>query len=108
MFNTVVLLGLLRKKIGCLDGHKIVTSLARIALASAAMAFVVWLMLENLSWFFKSHSQVIELVAAFFLGFLTYSIACVALRVNEFKRIKHLFKGRSFWGSEQALELPDD
>ncbi len=90
MLNTVLLLGLLRKKIGYLDGGKIFISLLKISLAAGLMGFVVWSIPNNFDSLFKFKNQILELSTLFFIGFVAYSTACIVLRVSEFEKILNL------------------
>ena len=92
IFNTILILGLLRKRIGGLDGRKIVSSLLRISGASAIMGFVLWLILYNFDSLYRFGNQVLELGTLFLIAFMTYSVACMVLKVNEFKRVVTLLR----------------
>jgi putative peptidoglycan lipid II flippase len=92
ILNTVYLLGQLRKKIGHLDGYNILKPLLRITLASGLMGFVVWSMTNSYNPFPWPDKEILGLGLLFFISLVTYAIACVLLRVDEFRIVLRLLR----------------
>ena len=94
VFNTVFLLTLLQKKIGCLDGYSTLTSLLKISLAAGVMAFVVWSITSNLDKLFGLENHIVKLCAILTTSLVTYVVACVLLRVDELTELVTIFRRR--------------
>lgn len=96
ILRTCLLLGFLRKKIASINGAMLVKALGKICLASGLMGFVLWLMSSYSGMLTGRDSQILGLGLVCVVGLVTYSIACVLLRVREFGMIIGLFlrKGR--------------
>jgi putative peptidoglycan lipid II flippase len=90
--GTVALLFLLRRQIGRIDGGEIASSTIRIAVASAGVAvvaFVVWDPLDS-ALGRSLGGQVVSLGLALIASVATYAIACRALRVREMQALLSL------------------
>ncbi|OEU65009.1 MAG: murein biosynthesis integral membrane protein MurJ [Desulfobacterales bacterium PC51MH44] len=94
VFNTVFLLTLLQKKIGCLDAYSTLTSLLKISLAAGVMAFVVWSITSNLDKLFGLENHIVKLCAILTTSLVTYAVACVLLRVDELTGLVTIFRRR--------------
>ncbi len=90
--STVVLVALLRRRLGRIDGARIASSVSRIAIASAFVAGVAWIVWHPLdSALGRSFpAQVVSLGAALIACALTYFVACRALRVREMQALLSL------------------
>jgi len=93
--STAVLIALLRRRLGRIDGSRIAASVARIAIASAFVAGVAWIVWHPLdSALGRSFpAQVVSLGTALVACALTYYTACRALRVREMQALLSL-RGR--------------
>jgi len=83
--GTWALLVLLRRRLGRIDGGAITETVARVVLASAAVAVVCWIVWKPLdSALGRSFgAQVVSLGLALAAAILTYLVACRTLRVRE-------------------------
>ena len=77
--EVALLLWLLKRKLGRLNGRSLFNSSWRLLGATAAMAAVMWLLLSNL----PSDSSWLQLVVGGLAGGLTYLLFCLFLRVPE-------------------------
>jgi putative peptidoglycan lipid II flippase len=75
----VVLLAIIRRRLGGLEGRRMASSLARIGLSSAAMGFVA----GALAWLLGEYSAWLSGLAAIVMGFVVYVAASLALRTPE-------------------------
>jgi putative peptidoglycan lipid II flippase len=94
IFNIVILLKLLKRKIGYLNGYKMLGSFLKISLASIAMALAVWFISEYLDVLFKSNNQIFKLGVSLLIGFVSYSVGCLFFKVDEFREIITLTRVR--------------
>jgi len=100
--NCLLLAYFLRKKLGCLDGRRIVRSTAKIAVASLVMGVVCWIGL-NLSERFVADvmpltQQLLQVGGLVLIGGLSYLVMAVLLRMVELGRIRgvqHMLKGQN-------------
>ncbi len=86
LFNFLALFALMRRKIGSLEGRRLLESFGKIALASGVMALVCVASLHTLEGHFGRSGLVGHLLTAFVpigLGMLTFFLACWGLRVRE-------------------------
>ncbi len=85
VFNCLVLLVALRRKIGPLGLGRVAASLAKIVPATALMSWVVWAILGLGQWQVAGQVAVNGLVlgAAVSVGALVYGVTCTVLRVPE-------------------------
>jgi putative peptidoglycan lipid II flippase len=81
--EVVVLLWLLRRKMGRLDGRSLLNSSWRLLGATVAMTAVMWLLLSNL----PSNSAWVQLIVGGITGSLTYLLACFVLGVPELESL---------------------
>ena len=83
--GTWALLVLLRRRLGRMYGAEIAQTVARVALASAAVAGVAWIVWKPLdSALGRSFgAQVVSLGLALAAALFTYLVGCRALRVRE-------------------------
>jgi putative peptidoglycan lipid II flippase len=90
--STAVLLVLLRRRLGRLDGRRIASSTGRILVASALVAAVSWFVWQPLdSALGRSFpAQVVSLGAALAASIAVYLAACRALRVREMQALLSL------------------
>jgi putative peptidoglycan lipid II flippase len=90
--STVILIVLLRERLGRLDGTRIASSVVRIVVASAAVAAVAWFIWHPLdSALGRSFAaQVVSLGSALLASIATYAIACRALQVKEMQTLLSL------------------
>ncbi len=93
--STAVLLVLLRRRLGRIDGSRIASSVGRIAVATAFVAGVAWIVWDPLdSALGRSFpAQVVSLGTALLAAGVTYYAACRALRVREMQALLSL-RGR--------------
>ncbi|HEX7083985.1 MAG TPA: murein biosynthesis integral membrane protein MurJ [Gaiellaceae bacterium] len=93
--GTFVLLVLLRRRLGRLDGGAIASSVSRVVVASAAVAGVAWIVWHPLdSMLGRSFpGQIASLGAALVAAVAAYLLACRALRVPELRTLAQL-RGR--------------
>ena len=85
-FELVLLLWLLRKKMGGINGRRLFSGVWRMVLACLVMGVVTWLVLQQIS----SASVLWQLLAAAFVGGITYLLASMVLGVTELQQL---------WGS---------
>ena len=90
--SAAVLVVLLRRRLGRIDGSRIASSVGRIAVASALVAGAAWIVWHPLdSALGRSFpAQVVSLGAALLACALTYFVACRALRVREMQALLSL------------------
>ncbi len=81
--EVVVLLWLLRRKLGGLEGKNLVDGFVRTLLASCIMAGSMWLILSRLN----IESVWLQLIIGGLIGLATYLLASWLLRVDELRRI---------------------
>ena len=81
--EVAVLLWLLRRRLGGLDGRTLLNGFWRILLASLLMAGSMWFLLSRLN----IESQWIKLILGGFTGAVVYVLASWLLRVEEVKQI---------------------
>jgi putative peptidoglycan lipid II flippase len=83
--GTWALLMLMRRRLGRLDGGEIAQTVARVALASAAVAAIAWIVWKPLdSALGRSFgAQVVSLGLALAAAIVTYFVGCRTLRVRE-------------------------
>jgi putative peptidoglycan lipid II flippase len=99
--NLVLLLHFLRRKLGRVDGRKILLSLLKISLASVAMGAIGWWLLEGGTamgglWR-ESGSALLKaayLSGAIALSLLVYVLICLVLRVEEVGYVLNLIRKR--------------
>lgn len=83
MLELILLLWLLRRKMGGIDGRRLVDGFWRMVLASLMMAGVTWLVLNRLS----QATEIWRLLIAGFAGGVTYLVASLLLKVPELEQI---------------------
>ena len=90
--STVVLLVVLRRRLGRMNGSQITSSVVRIALASAAVAAVAWYVWHPLDAALGRSfpAQAVSLGAALVASLGAYAIACRALQVREMQTLLSL------------------
>jgi putative peptidoglycan lipid II flippase len=90
--STVLLVVLLRSRLGRLDGTRIASSVVRIVIACAGVAAVSWYVWHPLDVALGRSfpAQVVSLGAALLAAIATYAIACRALRVSEMQALLSL------------------
>jgi putative peptidoglycan lipid II flippase len=92
VFSTIVLVALLRRRLGRLDGTRIASSVTRIAVASAGVAAVSWFVWRPLDAALGRSfpAQVVSLGAALLAAIAAYLIGCWVLRVRELQSLLSL------------------
>jgi putative peptidoglycan lipid II flippase len=93
-FELVLLLWLLRKKMGGINGRQVFSGVWRMVLACLVMGVVTWLVLQQLS----SASVLWQLLAAALAGGITYLLASMVLGVTELRQLWGSVR-RRVWGS---------
>jgi putative peptidoglycan lipid II flippase len=90
--STIVLLFLLRERLGRLDGTRIASAVVRITIASAAVAAVAWFVWRPLDDALGRSfpAQVVSLGAALVASTATYFAACSVLKVREMRALLSL------------------
>ncbi len=88
--EVIVLLWLLRRKLGGLDGKALLNSFWRILLACLLMAGAIWLLLTRLN----AQSSWIQLILGGLVGGVIYALAAWLLRVEEMRQIIHYARNR--------------
>ncbi len=83
LLELILLIWLLRRKMGGIDGRRLMDGLWRMILASLMMAGVTWAVLERLT----QTTEIWQLFIAGLAGGLTYIGASLLLRVNELEQI---------------------
>ena len=86
LVNFVLLLSLMRRKLGRLEGRRLASSLLKICLASALMAAAAWLVSAQISSHLplgRSALYLAQVVAATGLGAVVFYFGCRLLRVTE-------------------------
>jgi len=79
--NFILLLVLIRKKIGKLNLYKIISPAIRIGIASAFMGFACWFIYRLItSWWLP-----LQVFIPVFISIIVYSLACWVLRISDFK-----------------------
>ncbi|MDA8441617.1 MAG: murein biosynthesis integral membrane protein MurJ [Peptococcaceae bacterium] len=94
--NMLLLLYFLRRKIGLIDGRRIVTSLSKILLASVLMGGTVWLVYRLTSIFAGVNflGSLINLVIGSLVGALVFLVLAVILRMPELKFVLQIARRR--------------
>ena len=88
--EVVVLLWLLRRRLGGLDGYVLLDGFWRILLASLLMTGAIWLLLSRVS----MESMWLQLILGGLTGAVVYLFASWLLRVQEVKQIMHYGRNR--------------
>ncbi len=85
MLNFSVLMYLLRKRLGRVEGRRILASFSKVAAASAAMAVIAWLALRGEMWSRTGESlfKASWLCGGIALSVLVYALLCRILRCEE-------------------------
>lgn len=83
LLELILLLWLLRKKMGGINGRRVFDGVWRMVLASIIMASVTWLVLQSL----ESSSALIQLALAAAAGAVTYVVTSAVLGVTELKEL---------------------
>ncbi|MCX6550911.1 MAG: murein biosynthesis integral membrane protein MurJ [Acidobacteria bacterium] len=97
IFNAAVLLWMLRARLGGLDGHRVASSLGRIAGASIVMGAAAWSVDLAIASVWPSHAVPVLLfrvAAAIGAGLAVFDVAARALHVEEFIEARALVLGR--------------
>lgn len=90
LVNFFALLMLMRKRIGRINGHEILASFAKIAIASAAMSAVAYASYHLLAAQFAAKPFYVRLIEAFVpiaLAGITFLIAAKLLRISELEQL---------------------
>lgn len=88
LFNFLALFLLLRKKVERMEGRRILTSLAKIGVATAVMVLVCWASWRGAAGVIASHGLVSQLLLALIpiaLGGSAFLLACWQLKVPEWE-----------------------
>jgi putative peptidoglycan lipid II flippase len=90
--GTAALVVLLRNRVGRFEGGAILSTIVRVALASAGVAAVSWYVWHPLDDALGRSfpAQVVSLGSALLAAVATYAIACRALRVSEMQALLSL------------------
>jgi putative peptidoglycan lipid II flippase len=84
LVNFVLLLLLMRRKLGRLEGRRLARSLAKVGLASALMAAAAWLVSAQLAPHFSGFARYLaEVAGAMIAALVVFYFACRLLRVEE-------------------------
>lgn len=94
--NMLLLLYFLKRKIGLIDGRRIITSLSKILLASTIMGMVVWLVYRIISTFSGTNfmGSLLNLVVGTCVGAVVFLFLAVFLRMPELKFVLTLVRRR--------------
>lgn len=101
LFNASLLLWLLRRKLGGLDGARVAIAFVKVALASAFMAFVAWggeRWLEALLPGASFTLKLVRVAGGIGLGLGGLALAARALRISEFGEALGAVKSKLFAG----------
>ena len=92
--NMLLLLYFLKRKIGFIDGWKILNSLAKILFASTIMGMVVWLVFRFTSIFADTNfwGSLINLVVGTCVGVAVFLLLAVVLRMQELEFILQILR----------------
>jgi putative peptidoglycan lipid II flippase len=94
--NLLLLLGLLRRRVGLLGGRRLAKSVLRLAAAAAVMGWVVWGLKSR--WFPTLQAGLAVRAAALgsiiAIGALTYAAAAALLRAPELHELRQIRSGR--------------
>ena len=94
--NMLLLLYFLKRKIGFIDGRRILTSLTKILFASTIMGMVVWLVFRYTLTFAGTNflGSLLNLVVGTCVGALIFLFLAVVLRMQELKFILQIVRRR--------------
>jgi putative peptidoglycan lipid II flippase len=90
LLELVLLLILLRRKLGGISGRHLVDGFWRMALAGLFMALVTWIILHQLS----VVGTLGQLVLGIFIGAISYLLAVLILQVSEFRQLLGSIRSR--------------
>lgn len=95
--NMLLLLYFLKRKIGFIDGRRIITSLTKILLASTIMGMVVWLVFRFTSTFAGTNflGSLLNLVVGTCVGAVVFLFLAQVLRMQELKFILQIARRRT-------------
>lgn len=96
IFNLLILVEILRRRLGRIEGKKIVFSIFRILLASILMiilVYFIWSALDSMVGR-ETIGQVISLGSAIFIAFILYLLFCYLLKVEELSVLYNMIKER--------------
>ena len=99
IFNAVALLWLLRRKLGTLDGRRILLAFAKVALASVVMGAAAWSGERWLELMVPGHStlaRLLHVVGGIGFGLAALAAASRALRIAEFDEALSAIRARLF------------
>ena len=88
IFNAVVLLWLLRRRLGGLEGRSLAIAATKISIASAAMGVAAYLSVGWLTTLLPGDGEIakiVRVVGAIVVALLTLAAAAQALRIDEFR-----------------------
>ncbi|MCZ7529602.1 MAG: murein biosynthesis integral membrane protein MurJ [Acidimicrobiia bacterium] len=93
-FATMLTLVVLRRRLGRLDGGRILHSLGRMLVACAVLGVVAWAVIDGLGTATRGRALVVVGLAVI-LGAASYFAVLAAMRVEEIRGIRSLLKGKS-------------
>ncbi len=96
IFNLLILVEILRRRLGRIEGKKIVFSIFRILLASILMiilVYFIWSALDSMVGR-ETIGQLISLGSAIFIAFILYLLFCYLLKVEELSVLYNMIKER--------------
>ncbi|MDR3599585.1 MAG: murein biosynthesis integral membrane protein MurJ [Desulfosporosinus sp.] len=94
--NMLLLLVFLKRKIGLIDGRRIITSLSKILLASSLMGVAVWLVFRFTSTLTSTSfwGSLLNLVVGTCVGAVVFLFLAVVLRMQELKFVLQIARRR--------------
>jgi putative peptidoglycan lipid II flippase len=104
IFKALILLGLLRRKVGAFGGGSLWGPLLKSLPASVVMGGCVWIVLKQVDWTLSGHSleKGLWLSLAVAVGLIVYFVACSLLQVAEVRQGLNLLRRRKGQGTQKA------
>jgi putative peptidoglycan lipid II flippase len=99
IFNAAVLLWLLRRRMGSIDGRRLAVATGKVAAAAAVMAVAAWAGERGMELALPGHSTLAKLAhvaAGIGLGLAVFAAAARALRIVEFEEAVAAVRARLF------------
>jgi putative peptidoglycan lipid II flippase len=97
VFASSVLLVLIRRRVGRIDGRRIIASLGRILVAGLATAAVAWLVAEGFEQWLGTKTlgeQVAQVLGAVVAGLAVFVASAAALRIEEVGMVRRQVTAR--------------
>jgi len=97
VFASIVLLIVVRARIGGLDGRRIVRSLGRVLIAGVATSVAAWLVARGIEAWLGTvtiGAQALQVITAVTVGLVVFAASAAALRIEEVAMVRRQLTAR--------------